>query len=136
MKRHNHHRARNSTRLNRLRCALDKGQLRIMLQAAGGESLDAEDMIVRQVQFAGHKRRPLQSIKRFVHAGGMLVLRGTMEDQIRRQIAQLLEDYTLADAVPVHVDFPVPKTAGTTDSAERHIALLLIGPRLKRGVAT
>ena len=116
-------------RLRVLKRALRTGDLRSKLQAAGGESMDAEDMIVRQVELAGRTRRPLWGMKRFVHAGGMLVLRGGMEKQIRRQVAQLRADYTLADAVPVHLDFPADPTRGPGAPAERYIALLLIGPR-------
>lgn len=118
-----------SAGLREMKRAHRKGDLRALLQASGGESLDAEDLIAGQVQLAGCTRRPLQTIKRFAYAGGMLVLRGGMEKQIRGQVAQLRADYTLADAMPVHLDFPADPTCGPGAPAERYIALLLIGPR-------
>ena len=114
-------------RLRDLRAHLRRGALRLQLQTALRiRSVDAEDLLAAQIQYAGRRRRPLYALRLLAYrGGGTQILRDDRSISTARR--RLLADYTLADALPVHLDFPLP---GDAEHAERFIALVLIGPRV------
>ena len=120
--------------LRELRKLHRNGVLRLALQRAGGESLDAEDLVVRQVELAGRRRRPVSAIKLFELTGGLAVWgRSALTSDAQRIRRELAADYTLSDAMPAFVDFPLSRCAGKDAPRERFFALVLIGPRVESG---
>lgn len=122
--------------LRQLRKLLRRGYLRPYLQLAGHESWGAEDLVVRQVELAGRRRRPICAVKIFTLTSGMAIAGRALEAEIRRLIRETSSDYTLVDALPVCVDFPIGNNARNAERFERFFALILIGPQidvLKRG---
>jgi len=117
--------------LRELRKLHRRGALRRHLQSTGHESMDAEDLIVRQVELAGRRRRAIDGVKFFVLTGGVLVWGQDQRAQVRRLISETSRDYTLADAVPTYLDFPLDGDLQTAPRFERFFALVLLGPRIE-----
>lgn len=113
-----------------LKRLLRSQRLRGYLQSLGHESMDAEDLRICQIAFAGRKARPVNVIKIATLSGGMALWGTHMAKDARKLIQNTANGYSLADALPFYLDFPIDPPNAPVPRFERYFCLILLGSRI------
>lgn len=110
-----------------LRAMLARGQTPAQLRA---ESMDAEELRIHQLWHAGNRCPSINRIKTAVFTGGQLIWSAQDTATAARLIQATAAGYTINDAMPYYLDFPLPSKEQDIDKHERFFVLVLIGPRV------
>lgn len=112
----------------KLRTLLAEGQIPVQLRA---ENLDAEELRIHQAWRAGVPRSPVSQIKTAIFTGGGPLIWDAQDSRnAERLLRTVAAGYTIEDALPWYIDFPLPAGEAGGCRHERFFCLVLVGPRV------